>query len=252
MALSWLKQGEDSATMAKQHQAATELKMESKGKMFRFSLKKGEEALITFVDGELNADGYLVPPRFYEHTVFVGDRFQNFVCPEKTAPHSGEKCPICAAGEKVSLVSLFTVIDHRQVPSKDGTKVYKDMPRLFVAKPRTFEMLNKMAIKRGGLAGCTFSVSRSDSQTSAGVGDMFDFDKKTPIDELKAKFMREVTDPKTNVKTNETFFLPADYEKEITFYTASELVGLGFGAPAGGQSMQSSAGDGNTDYSSQL
>jgi len=249
MVASWLKQGEDSATMAKQHAASVELKQESKGKMFRFSLKKGEEALITFVDGELNADGYLIPPRFYEHTVYVGDRFQNFVCPEKTAPHLGGKCPICAAGEKVSLVSLFTVIDHRQVPSKDGTKVYKDMPRLFVAKPRTFEMLNKMAIKRGGLAGCTFSVSRSDSQTSAGVGDMFDFDKKSSVSELQEKFMHEVVDPKTNQKSTVTYFVPADYEKELTFYTNEELVKLGFGAPL---PAQSSAVNDTTDYSSQL
>jgi hypothetical protein len=252
MAISWLKQGAASAEAAKQEAAEQEIRKQEKGKMFRFYLKQGEEAPITFIDGDLNPDGLLVPPRYFEHNLFLNGKWGNlFVCPEKTAPHLGMKCPICAGGDNPSLSALFTVIDHRTFTSKDGSKTYKDMPRLFVAKSGTMEILAKIASKRGGLAGARFDASRSNKDKSPSVGDMFDFVEKTPVAELVQKYMDEITDPATNTKKKVSRFAAADYESELVFRTTEELASL-FGTPSYGGQTQASGPAAGADYSSQL
>jgi hypothetical protein len=261
MAISWLKKGAESVQVAKQEAVAQEIRKEEAGGMFRFWLKVGEDKVfITFVDGELDAQGFLVPPRYYEHNLFLDGHYGNhFVCPEKTAPQLGEHCPICATGDRPQLMSLFTVIDHRQFPStKEPGKIYKDGAKLFVANTQAMETLNKIAVKRNGLAGCTFEVSRVGDK-SPRVGSMFDFEKKTPIDELVKQYMQEVVDPKTNAKSMVSIFVPADYEKEIIFRTGEQLAAKGFGAPqvsgygSGSNTPAEKAEDAPpTDYASQL
>lgn len=242
MSVSWLKKGADSAKLQQQEEAAAEARKAEMGKMRRFFLKDKEEARITFVDGELSAEGFLLPPRFYEHFVEHAGRSDNFVCPEKTNPESGEKCPICEMGDRPSLVALFTIIDHRQFKGKDGT-IYQDTPKLLAAKPLTFEILNKIAIKRGGLAGVTFDVSRVGDKAAA-VGSMFDFvEKHTDIEALQQAFQREVRDPKTGkVLGTETSFKPADYETEIVFRSEADLRKLGFGKSSVGGFKSTASG----------
>lgn len=257
MAVTWLKTGAESTALAKQNQVAQEMKKAQQGKLYRFWLKIGEECRITFVDGELNSDGYLEPPRFYEHQVQLNGSWQNwFVCPHMTAPHLGEQCPICAGKDIPYLASVFTIIDHRQFQSsKDPSKVYKDTPKLLVAKDQSMELLQKVATKRGGLAGCTFDVSRLGDK-SANIGSMFEFVEKSPVEELQKKYIREVVNPTTNAKTMKTFFVPANYEEEIPFFTGEELTKMGLGAPTvSGYTPPGQGGQvksGGTDYSSQL
>ena len=254
---SWLKTGQESAQVAKQDQVEAEQRKAEQGKMWRFYLKDGEEARITFVDGDLSPEGFLLPPRYYEHNLMLNGKWGNtFVCPEKTLPDSGEKCPICESGDRPSLVAVFTIIDHRTVKSKDGTKTYKDLPRLFVAKGPTFELLNKLAQKRGGLAGTTWDAMRAGDK-SASVGSAFDFVEKVAVEELRKKYVHEVTDPKTNQKTIQSFFVPANYEHEIVFRTGDQLRQMGLGKPSsapasgfGGYGGGQPAGD--TDYSTKL
>lgn len=240
MAFNFLKTGADSVNIAKQAESEAEMRRETQGRMWRFFLgqvsgsSKYDEARITFVDGDLSPEGYLLPPRWYEHSLMIGARLENFVCPEKTNPHSDEKCPLCEVAERVSLVAAFTIIDHRSYKSSKG-ETYSNSRRLFVAKTQTFEILNKMAVKRGGLAGCTFDVSRS-GEKSPGVGNVFDFTEKTPIEALQGLYTTVSTDPKTNAKSQTTYFLPADYETEIVYRSADELRKLGFGAPKGASS----------------
>jgi len=119
-------------------------------------------------------------------------------------------------------VALFTIIDHRQIQSKDKTKTYKDTKKLLVAKPQTFELLTKHAVKRGGLAGCTFDASRVGDK-AASVGSMFDFVEKKDIKELQQIYTIEKTDPATNQKTKQTNFTPATYDKEIHYKTAEQF-----------------------------
>lgn len=230
MGFTFLKTGAASAQLAHKAAVEQEQRKEGAGKLYRFWLKENEEARITFVDGDLTQEGFLCPPRYYEHNMFLNGSWNNFfVCPEKTNPDSKDNCPLCESPDRPSLVALFTIIDHRQFTStKDKTKVYKDTKKLLVAKPQTFELLNKLAIKRGGLSGCVFDASRVGDK-AASVGSMFDFVEKKTVAELKAHYMIEKTDPKTNQKSKVTNFTPADYEKEIVYRTGDDLRKLGLG-----------------------
>ena len=253
MGFKFLKTGKESVALAAQDKIEAQIRKEESAKAFRFYLKVGEDARITFVDGEI-PKGYLEPPRYYEHLVFFNGVWTPFVCPEKTNPDSGEDCPIDDLPDRPSLVSAFTVIDHREYTSKkDSTKKYKNTKKLFICKGTSFEMLNKIAIKIGGLAGQTFDVSRTGDK-EPGVGNMFLPIEKKTIEELKAIYQEVLEDPKTNTKTKQTYFIPYDYEKEITYRTGDELRKLGFGKP-GAQTVASPAGNTggeHVDYSQQL
>jgi len=255
MSFSFIKTGNASVALAEQAEKEAEIRREQTGKLWRFFLSqiknssKYEDARITFVDGDLNSEGFLTPPRWYEHMMYLSGTWTNFVCPEKTNPTSGDKCPLCESGDKPSLVAGFTIIDHRQYKSQKGD-IYADTRKLFIAKPQTFEILNKMAVKRNGLAGCSFDVSRTGDK-SPSVGSVFDFCEKKPVMEIQAAYMKETTDPKTNQKTKGTYFIPADYENEIVYRTGAELTALVGGAPAQTTNNQQSSGS-TVDYAKEL
>ena len=254
MSLKFLKTGAESAKLAEKAKAEAEARKAEQGTMFNFFLKNGEEARITFVDGELSKEGNLMPPRYYEHSMMEQGTWGHFyVCPEKTLQETKDKCPLCESGDRPALISLFTVIDHRTYQSRDKTKTYVNTKKLLKAKPPTFEILNKLAQKRGGLAGVTFDVSRSMNGKAPSVGDLFDFVEKKEIDELKKIYLIEKVDPKTNVKTKETNFTPADYEKEIVFRTGDELRKIGYDKPSVTSPATSTEPSGEMpDYSQQL
>lgn len=223
MAVSFLRKGKDSAALAKKQEAEAEARKESQGKLFRFWLKPNEEARVTFVDADLSSDGYLCPDRFYEHNLFLNGEWNNFyICPEKTIPDSKDVCPICKSGDKPYLVALFTIIDHRSILSKDKTKTWKDTKKLFAAKTTTFDLLNKQAMKRGGLTGATYDITRGDQKTPS-VGSNFEFVEKTDVEILKKRYMTDKMEGKSNLKIKVTYFTPAEYEKEFTFRTGEEL-----------------------------
>lgn len=226
MAVSWLKTGSASADLQKREAQAAAARQAQIGKLYRFFLKKKEEAKITFVDGEVTDEGFLIPPRFYEHMVEVNGKWQNYVCPEQTNPHSGEVCPLCKGGDRPSLISLFTIIDHRGFERKDGSKV-PFTRKLLAVKPQTMEILAKQAQKRQGLIGCTFEVSRVGAQAPS-VGDVWDFVEKTDPEELLAKFTLTTKDEDGKL-SKESLFSPADYEKEIPYLTGDEMLKLGLG-----------------------
>lgn len=257
---SWMATGEASATAAQQYEADVARRKEEQGKAFRFWLEEGEQnVMITFVDGNLvqtAAGMVLLPPRYFEHNLKLNGRWGNhFVCPEKTVPGQGYKCPICEAGDRPSLVALFTIIDHRTFTGKEN-KVYKDTVKLFVANAQAFEQLNMLAQKVGGLAGSRWSVSRAGDK-SPRTGNSFFPEGKKPVEELTKEFMYEQVDPKTNHKTWMTKFAPLDYESEIIFRTDEQLRQLGLGAamgggPSGFAHQQHQALPQGTNYGSEL
>ena len=245
MAVTWLSKGKQSAEIAKKEEAAAEMRKAQQGKMFRFWMKEGEEARITFVDGVLT-NGVLLPPRFYEHNLMMNGKVQTFVCPEQSNPDGGDKCPLCESGDRPALVSLFTIIDHRSFKGADG-KVYKDTPKLLVAKPQAMEYLQKRADKFGGLAGVTFDVSRTGDK-SASIGNTYDFvSQEQDLEVLRKKYTRTFKDEKGKEVTK-SVFVPANYEEEIVFHTGDELRQMGYGKPGvtGGVSGFKSKG-GNDD-----
>lgn len=229
MAFNFLKTGSASTHLATQDKVEAETRKEQNAKTFRFFLKEGESAKITMVDGDLNAEGFLIPARWYEHNLFLNGKYGNiFVCPAKTMPELGGLCCICDSGDRPTLQAGFTIIDHRTFSSADGKKTYKDTRKFLPAPPRVFEILNKIALTVGGLAGVTFDVSRTNEKAPR-VGDVWVPLGKTGLTELQSKYIEEVTDPKTNTKTQKSYFFPLDYEKELIFKTNDELLMLGLG-----------------------
>jgi len=236
--MSWATQGAEAAAEFEKEHTQKETQREQSYRMWRFWLKPGEEARITFIDGDL-VDGKLNCFSYPQHTVYMNGNWNNhFVCVAKQEP-----CPVCESGNNASRVAVFTIIDHRVTTSKDGKKTYSDQPRLFVAKYNTFQLLQNMAAKRGGLAGITVDAFRADDH-AANVGSAFDFIEKNDVQALRNMFFK--VDEKTGKK--ETYFVPANYVEEAGRKTAAELRELGFGgAPplgsaAGNQAMAAKAG----------
>jgi len=250
--MNFLQRGKASLELEKKEKIEAEVRKLSQGKMFSFFLNQGEDALITFVDGELSEDGWLEPPRCYMHTTKMGGKWENFACPQKSIPGSTDICPLCASADRPSLVSFFTVIDHRVYQSsKDPNKSYKDTRKILSAKTTTFDILAKTATALGGLAGGKFQVSRQGEKAAA-VGSMFLPLGKTPIEDLKALYQETLTDAKTGKKETKTYFEPADYSKEFVFRTGAELAQMGLGNTNTG-GVANPAGQGATkDYSSEL
>lgn len=216
--VSFLKKGEEAKKALQQAEAEAQMAKEESGKLFTFYLKEDTEKTITFLDGALDDDGMLDVPMFDQHTVYVNGKWQDFVCTEDQEP-----CPLCAAGEKKSLVGVLTVIDHSEYKIKNGPnqgKVIKDTKKLYVAKRMTLKQLTKLAEKRGGLTGCTFEVSRTGDK-SPNVGNMFEFVEKNTLEDLREHFGKD--------EGGNWIATAADYEKEITYRTAEELLKLGVG-----------------------
>lgn len=211
--LVFLKRGAE----AKEEFAKAEYKAEqnSKKKVNRFWVTKGETSTLTFLDGNLDSDGLLDIPYLYEHNVQMNGKWGNFfVCTQDSEP-----CPICEGGLYNSYVGLLTVIVHTPYTSKDG-KVYKDQVKLFAAKRDTIKQLQIYATKRGGLRGCKFDVSRTGDK-SASVGNMFDFTDKSTGEQLKALYAEHSN--------------PINYEDYLSalYLPAKDLRKLGFGSTLG-------------------
>lgn len=241
MTVSWLKKGDEAKKLEEQAAAEAAARKEEMGKLWRFWLEKGETGEITFVDGMLDKQyNALNPPRFYEHSLFMNNKVSQYICPEKTDPGSGQKCPLCAGGNRASLVAVFTVIDHRPYKTKNDV-IIKDSRKLFVCTGKTLEALNATAIalKGNGLAGRRFSVTRGKTEQAIRVGETFVALDKEPLDELKVKYIRtfERTKDGKKEKVTENAFTVADYEKEFVYRNADELAKLGFGNPAQASSM---------------
>jgi len=253
MAISWMKKGVESAKAVEKADQEAALKQQQNSKMWRFWLNKGEEARVTFIDGNLTKEGVLDIMTFREHQIFMNGSWNNhFVCTQDVEP-----CPICEGspgtqGDTPSLVGVLTIIDHRTVKSNDGTKTYKDQQRLFVAKRDTIKLLQNIAVKRGGLAGATFDIMRQGDR-SASVGSNFDFIEKNDIEALRAQYTKEILEKDGKTKKTVTAFLAANYEEEIIYRSAVDLRGLGFGNQniLGGESAPMDSGP-SKNYDDQL
>lgn len=205
-------------------------KPKSGGANIRYWLKEGDEARLTFLDGNLNEDGLLDIPFYYEHNIQMAGKYGNFfACTAEVEP-----CPICEGGHSPSYVGLLTVIDHRSYISKRDGKTYKDQIRLFAAKRGTIKMLQTLATKRGGLAGCEFDVTRTGAQ-SAAVGSMFDFSKKLTPEQILEIY-------------GETA-VPLNYEEIVASISlsAKELRKMGFGSMKGPIGSEDAVEDHNYD-----
>ena len=239
----FLLTGKDAATaMAKEEAKAEAAKS---GNVFEFYLKDGEEKVLTFLDGDLDGEGMLDVPMLYEHTVPVPGKhgaFETHYCTQ----NSHGWCPICDEPDysRQALVTLLTVLDHTPYTVQKGPNAGKSFTvskRLFKAKRQTVKQLTKYAAKHGGLAGCTFEVSRTGDK-SPRVGNNFDFVSKEPDGEaLMAKYGL----------TDASILDPVDYATEINFLPPEKLVALGYGTMPDGPGFEQAAAN-TADYKSQL
>jgi hypothetical protein len=220
--VGWLKKGSVAKQMMVNEEAKAEKAKEESGKMWRFWMPADETRKITFLDGKLDSDGMLDLPMFYEHQLKIAGQWTNFVC----VADDDQTCPICERGESKSvLVGVMTVIDHTPHKIKSGPnagKIIKNTRKLFACKRGTVKQLSKKAVKHGGLTGVTFEVSRSDDK-KASVGDDFEFEGKASLKEVMQTYDLKPEDVE-----------PADYDNEITFRTAEELIELGVGKKPSG------------------
>lgn len=195
----------------------------ARNRTFRFFLKEGETAEITFLDGVLNSMGTF-EPSWYEHTVRLGpNRMENFVCLNDVP---GEAfCPLCNAGDRSALVFGFTVIDRRSYQVQKGENAGKIIPwtrKLMIAKRTTVKMLQAIAEKQCGgvLAGWTFQVSRQGGDMSPASGNVFIIGKHQTLGEIQAELGAAV--------------VPVDYNEEIVLTPAAEMLKHGIGRPLHG------------------
>lgn len=230
--VSFLKKGKAAQeTFAKEEHKAEQ---SAKGRVFRFWVPKDKETSLTFLDGDLNADGVLDIQFFYEHNINMNGKWGNFfVCTQDEEP-----CPICEGGAYPAYVGLLTVIDHSEYVSKKDNMTHKDNVKMMVVKRDTVKMLQKLAIKRGGLRGCRFDVSRTGDK-SASVGNVFDFTEK----HAEAALVKLYGDKSK----------PINYEEVLSkaYLSAKDLRKLGFGSssgPIGGEAPMS----GGEDYEGEM
>ena len=203
------------AALEAERQAAALREKEREHNVFRHFMKPGEEKTLTFLDGNLDEDGDLENICYYEHTVNDPSRkYPKFVCIND--PANGVSCPLCEMDNYPYLVTAFTVLNHTPWVSKKDKKEHSGSIRLLAAKMSVADILRKKAVKRDGLTGATFEVTRSNKD-AYNVGDDWDYIQKNTLEEIQAAF------PDLDVK-------PLDYEKVIPVHTRDELIALGYGS----------------------
>ena len=215
--LSFLKTGSAAAEAVAEAEAKAELAKQEQGKLWRFFMGEGEDRTITFLDGDLDADGLLASPVWWEHMLQFNGNWEQFACTAEQ--DQSQPCPICESGNKPYLATALTIIDHTPHKVKSGPnagKIIKNTRKLFVAKRTTAAQMTKHAVKRNGLAGCTYDVSRVGDK-SANIGSEFEFSEKADsLASLAQKYGLELADVQ-----------PANYEEEIRYRSPEELIELG-------------------------
>lgn len=226
--VSFFKKGAAAKEALQKEEAAAELRAADKGKLWQFWMTAGEARQITFLDGDLDEDGMLDIQMFYQHQLRVNGNWEKFVCTAEA--DQSQPCPMCESGDRPALVGVMTVIDHTEHKIKKGAnagKTVRNQRKLFVAKQGTLRLLTTMAVKRGGLAGCLFDVTRTGDD-EANVGNVFDFTHKfESADEIANQFDMKVED-----------VVPASYEDEIKYRSPEELIELGVGKKVGGPGFE--------------
>ena len=236
--MKFLHKGTEGEALTQQAEADAAARKAAAGKKtFRFWMPDGAEQKITFLDGELSEAGLLDVPRYWEHNLQLSGSWKNwFPCTKDEEP-----CPICDI-KQPALVYAFTIIDHAKwAEKKDTSKVHQHERKLYICKSDTFKRLSKIAVKRGGLTGCTFDVSRIGDKAE-NVGNDFDFCEKLSFKKLAKKYGME----KKGKTENNKVVQPYDYDDVIKYHTAAELrrMGLGSGeAPVGSDDVKTDKKD---------
>lgn len=214
----FLMRGSSAHTAVHTEQAKADLAMSQAG--FRFWVPVGGEARVTFIDGNLDVDGALDIPYWYEHRLMLGGRIQPITCYE-TVSDMGP-CPICTAGHKTQLVAGMSVINHTPYVVQKGQNAGKTLTnrRQMLVAPRTaIETFQKLAGKRGGLSTHCFDAYRKEKKDPR-VGSVWDYVGQLTPEQI-AGFGEE--------------WKPFDWDEAITLIDANDMANFGQTAvPYGG------------------
>lgn len=221
----FIKTGDAGAQAFKEQEAARAAAQEAFGRLWRWYIggkQLGQLFRITFLDGFIDPTTKLLQnPVWLEHTLKnVRGNFDHYMCTDHKG-EGAEPCPLCMndKSDKPATVMGFTILDHRPVTFEKGDRAGTTVQytkKLLVAKSNILPVLQAKAAKLGGLRGFSFDVMRT-SATAASVGDQFELVEQYPEQELVDTF-------KDDAK-------PANWEFELNYKTAEELVKLGV-APA--------------------
>ena len=213
-----LMRGAQAHTAVATEQAKADLAASQSG--FRFWIKPGQEARITFIDGHLDADGVLSIPYWYEHRLMISGRVQNITCYE-TVPDMGP-CPICASGHRTQLVAGMSMINHTPYTVQSGQNAGKTLThrrQMFVAPRTAVQTMQQLAGKRGGLSQHCFDVYRKEKKDPR-VGSVFDYVGQLTAEQC-AGFGEE--------------WKPFDWDEQIVLLEAADMAKYGgIAVPYGG------------------
>lgn len=231
---SFIKTGEAATESFKQQEAARAAAQEAYGRMWRWSIstkKLGLTYKLIFLDGMLNPTSKMLQnPTWKEHSLKnMRGFYDQYVCTDHGGPGS-EPCPICAntQAERATTVMGFTVIDPTPITFTKGDKAGKTVPfsrKLLIAKSKTIPLLQAKALKTGGLRGVCVDVMRT-AGTEASVGNVFELDSQYSEEELVTTF-------------GQIDSQSANWDFELGYKTADELIKLGVAAPMHGVAQQS-------------
>jgi hypothetical protein len=230
---SWLLTGTDTKKAVEQWETKIKENQEAAGRPRRFFLTEDlrPETTITFLDGDLNGDG-LFEPQVWEHGgIFHDGDYKEFLCTARV--DKSQPCPICAAGDQPYLGAFFTIIDHGAYvlgkKSKNAGASLYNRKLIFVAKPKTAQLLMKHAAKKGGLAGCSFEVTRSSKQDPR-VGSIFDFvTKHEDVDAVVEFAKKHGPIPPEAQEDLDAWIEPFSYGDLLDYKSPDELIEMGLG-----------------------
>jgi hypothetical protein len=208
----WFNTGKEATDRANAAKAAP------KAYLYRYYMKIGSEAEVSFLDGD-NTD--LEPIGSYrEHSYSTKDgKWPNFcTC-------VGKSCPVCREGIRAYDAWPFTIIQHKPTWTDRNKVEHKDEIKLMVVKKEAMQKMLRNIGLRKGLVGTVWNVFRS-GQKAYTIGDDWQFNRKvggdgniTPVERRLLVAKEFGMDPKIVV--------PINYREVLKPKTHEELMAEG-------------------------
>lgn len=190
--MTFFKEGDEGERIAKEEEEERQ-----KNQTRRFWLAPDTSAEFTFIDTQ--------GVYFWEHDLVINGQPGNYETCLKNVDRDME-CPLCIHGKYPAYkICMFTIIDHREFPSKvTGNKV-TNTKKIFAVKPTARDRIIREKSKReNNLIGCRYETFRSKKKESK-TGEVFTFIKRATKEEILTYCPSDV-DPKE-------FFEPFNYKE---------------------------------------
>lgn len=143
----------------------------------RFWLPRGGSHIVYFLDEN--------PFRFWEHYYFKDDTWRNY----EVCTFVSGKCAFCEANLPKSYVGFLTIIDTTEWTDRSG-KIRK-CEKLLMPIKRDALLALKVKKERYGLQHCLYSVMRLETERSLAAGDIFEFEKKVPLEQFIKEYLKD-------------------------------------------------------------